>query len=130
MELAIFACVLFFGFGSYSLWYGKRSRDKFYAADIQRLTRYIEACQWVSSMRVSPYDIDCYSLYRLSDSMKKWADETGKNPLEITQFRDYCNWLIGYTKALSAKDGWLLVESLVDGPIVSSVRSSSCGGSL
>lgn len=92
--LAIFICVVFVGWSAYSFWYGCKSRDNLYSADLQRLTRYIEACQWVASMRVSPVDIDCYSLYRLSESMKKWADETGKDPLEISAFRDYCNWLI------------------------------------
>lgn len=96
--LAFLICVVFVAFNSWSLWCGKRSRDKFYAADVQRLTRYIEACQWVASMRVSPVDIDCYSLFRMSESMRRWADETGKNPLEISSFRDYCNWLIAPVK--------------------------------
>lgn len=91
---AILICVIFVARSSFSFWYGARSREKKYEADAQRLARYIEACQWVASMRVSPLDVDCYSLFRMSESMKKWADATGKNPLEISAFRDYCNWLI------------------------------------
>lgn len=96
---AILMCAIFLFWSGFSFWYGARSRDKYFADDHQRLTRYIEACQWVASMRVSPYDIDCYSLFRMSDSMKKWAEETGNNPLQISAFRDYCNWLITPVKS-------------------------------
>lgn len=124
--LAIFLCLLFVGFSSYSFWCGSKGRDKFYAEDIQRLHRYIEACQWVASMRVSPVDIDCYSLFRMSESMQKWSQETGKNPLEISDFRDYCNWLIGSSTAMSEPKVWMHGNSLIDGPIINSVRSPGC----
>ena len=122
---AIFICVALVAFFAWAAWVICASRFQFYLADVERLTRYIEACQWAASMRVSPVDIDCYSLYRMSDSMKRWADKTGGNPLEITAFRDYCNSegfnfsVVTDVKSLSGP--WVFADSSIDGSIVGRV---------